>query len=602
MVSIKENFDLTPYTTFGIPVRCRYFAEYSSVNELKEILRTKEYQQGEALHIGGGSNLLFTSDYPGMILHSLIKGLHIYRKDESTAYVIAGAGEEWDDLVRFCIENDLAGLENLAYIPGEVGASAIQNVGAYGVEAKDCIFKVECYDRLSHQVREFSNEECCYAYRDSIFKNEARGRYFVLRVAFHLRPGKEARSLSYGPLKSLEERLGHTPSISEVYAEITRIRREKLPEPSEKGSAGSFFKNPLVHKGYYQEWLLRRWPDMPSYPVEGNSSFVKVPAGWLIEHAGLKGMRIGGAEVYEKQSLVLVNSGGATGEDVNQLSEEIMHRVFTKYGVSLSPEVNIISPKIEVTVLGSGTSRGIPEIGCRCEVCASTDPHDKRRRASVFVKTAGLNLLIDVSPDFRAQAIDNEIREIDAVLVTHSHFDHVGGMDDLRPYCEKSDLPVYLRKDVADDLRRRLDYCFRTSHYPGIPSFKLIEIANEPFFIKGVKIIPISVFHAKLPIVGYRIGDFAYITDAKTIADEEVEKLYGVDTLIVNALRHTDHFSHFSLNEALSLIDRVNPRQAFLTHMCHQMGRHAEIEKMLPPNVHLTFDGMKIVSQRTKRD
>lgn len=598
--TIQENFNLTPYTTFGIAVKCRYFAEYSSVRELKAILRTPEYQQNETLHIGGGSNLLFTADYPGMVLHSLITGMQLYRKDAETAYVIAGAGEKWVDLVNFCVDHELAGLENLAYIPGEVGASAIQNVGAYGVEAKDCIFKVEAYDRLTHETREFTVEECRYGYRDSVFKREARGRYFILRVAFRLRPGTEARNLTYGPLKSLRERLGHDPDIREVRDEITRIRREKLPEPSETGSAGSFFKNPLVRKPYYDEWLSKQWPDMPHYPVAGNDFFVKIPAGWLIEHAGLKGARVGGAEVYPRQCLVLANAGGATGEDVRRLSDEVIHTVYRKYGVALSPEVNIITSQIEVKVLGTGTSRGVPEIGCRCNVCSSEDPRDDRQRASVLVKTSGLTLLIDASPDFRRQALDNEITQIDAVLLTHSHFDHVGGLDDLRPFCEKEDLPIYLRPDVASDLRKRLDYCFRESHYPGIPQFRLNEIANEPFRIRGVKITPISVFHAKLPIVGYRIGDFVYITDAKTVPEEEFEKLEGVDTLIVNSLRRTEHFSHFSLAESLAFIERVKPRQAYLTHLCHQMGTHEDTEKILPPNVHIAYDGMEIITRKVR--
>ena len=208
---IHKDVDITSYTTFGIKVKAKYFAEYSNVRQLEAIMRTPEYQQNEVLHIGGGSNLLFANDYNGFVLHSRIEGITEYRKNDTTVYVIAGAGVKWTDLVDYCVEHGLAGLENLAGIPGEAGASAIQNVGAYGVEAKDHIFKVECYDRLSHKIVNFTNEECRFGYRDSIFKHEAKGRYFVLRVCYKLTPCTIASDLNYGPLKSLAEQLGHAP-------------------------------------------------------------------------------------------------------------------------------------------------------------------------------------------------------------------------------------------------------------------------------------------------------------------------------------------------------------------------------------------------------
>lgn len=592
MDMITENFDITHLTTFGIEVKARYFAEYSSVKELEAIMRTPEYQQNEVLHIGGGSNLLFVNDFNGLVLHSAVRGLTAYRKNEETVYLIAGAGEKWTDVVKFSIEEGLQGLENLSYIPGEAGAAPIQNVGAYGVEAGDLIFKVECYDRLAHKVVTFSKEECRFGYRDSMFKHEGRGRYYVLRVSFRLKPGKSAENLDYGPLKTLASRLGHAPTTLEVSEEITAIRRSKLPEPSELGSAGSFFKNPVVRRKYFEAEILKRCPDVPCYDLPDGK--VKIPAGWLIEHAGLKECRIGGAQVYERQCLVLVNTGGATGASVEGLCRHIQMEVNRKYGLWLSPEVNIVDTAVHVEVLGSGTSKGVPEPACQCEVCTSADTRDKRLRASVLVKTQGLSLLIDASPDFRCQAVRAGIYNVDATLITHQHYDHVGGIDDLRPYCSNSLMPLYVTPPVASDLRRRLDYCFREVHYPGVPGFDIHEVGENPFYFRGVKIVPIHVMHASLPIVGYRIGNFAYITDAKTIPEEELAKLHGVKVLILNALRKTQHFSHLTLEEAIDLVKRIEPEQAYLTHICHDMGLHAEVEKELPAGIHLAYDGLRL--------
>lgn len=591
---IRENVDLTPFTTFGIKANARFFAEYSSVAQLESIMRTAEYQQSEALHIGGGSNLLFVKDFDGIVLHSLVKGIITYRKDESTSYVIAGAGEKWTDLVDYCVNNGLAGLENLAYIPGEVGASAIQNVGAYGVEAADFIHSVECYDRLSHKIVTFKRDECRYGYRDSMFKHEGRGRFYVIRVSYRLTDSTLASHLDYGPLRSLKEKLGHAPTIEEVRDEIIAIRKTKLPEPSEIGSAGSFFTNPVVPRPFYQEVVCRNNPYVPYYDLPDNPDYVKIPAGWLVEHSGMKGATIGGAIVYPKQCLVIANKGNATATDVVQLAEHVRDEVFRNFGVLLKPEVNYIDSSIYVTILGSGTSKGVPEVACNCHVCKSDDIRDKRLRASVYVRTRGLSLLIDASPDFRQQALTHDIKEIDAVLVTHSHYDHVGGIDDLRPFCIYGNIPMYLRKDVADDLRRRLDYCFRPHPYPGVPTFDLHEIGTEPFMIRDVKITPVSVNHARLPIVGFRIGDFAYITDAKTIPTSEMEKLENLQVLIVNSLRIRPHFSHFNLEEALEFIRTIKPKQAYLTHLSHEIGLHNNVEAMLPDNVSLAYDGLEI--------
>lgn len=588
--NFEKEKDITSLTTFGIPTKVRLFADYSSIKELTAISRTPEFTDNEVLHIGGGSNLLFVNDFNGLVLHSSIKGIVRYEKNEDTVYAIAGAGEKWSDFVEWCISQGLGGVENLAGIPGEVGASAVQNIGAYGVEAKDVIHNVECFDTVARRTVTFENHECRYAYRDSFFKHEGKDRYYVTRVSFRLHKDETARSLEYGPLKDLAQRIGHTPTIREVADEIVKIRNQKLPDPPVTGSAGSFFKNPEVSRYFFEEMMLALNPDIPSYPLGDNK--VKIPAGWLIEHAGMKGHRIGGAEVYPKQCLVIANAGGATAKDVTDLSRLIVRKVREQFGIVLSPEVNFIDTSIEVTILGSGTSKGVPEVACACPVCRSESRFDKRLRASALVRTHGMEILIDASPDFREQALSLDLYHLDAALITHSHYDHVGGIDDLRPYCCEGNFPLYLKKDVNDDLHKRLDYCFRDHLYPGVPSFDMHEVSDSPFYINGIKIVPIRIMHGKLPILGYRIGDFAYITDAKTIPEEEFDKLEGLKALVINALRHREHFAHLSLKEALDLIERIKPEEAYLTHFNHEIGFHADLEKSLPPHVHPCYDGL----------
>lgn len=589
---LQRDKDITSYTTFGIPARARLFGEYSSVKELIRISRMPAFLNNQVYHIGGGSNLLFFGTFEGLVLHSAIKGIRLYSKNEEEHFVIAGAGEKWTDLVDWCVDHGLAGMECMAGIPGEVGASPVQNVGAFGQEAKDVIHSVECFDVKTRETVTFKNEDCRFSYRNSRFKEDWKGRYFVLRVSFALKRSDVASEFNYATLKEFEKRLGRKPTIREVREEVIRIRAERLPDPSEKGSAGSFFKNPVIHKNYYEDEVLRRCPDVPAYPVDYR--LVKVPAGWLIEKAGLKGHRVGGAEVFPPNCLVIANDGGATANDVNRLADEIKQEVNKKFGLRLIPEVNYINSTIEVTVLGTGTSKGIPEIGCDCRVCRSEDPRDKRLRCSILVKTMGLEILIDASPDFRQQALRHHINRIDALLITHVHYDHVGGIDDLRPFCLEGDVPVFCRKDVSDDLHRRLDYCFRSKPYPGVPTFDTHIVTDQPFMIKGVKIIPISINHGKLPIVGYRIGNFAYVTDCKTLAEGEIEKLKGLDTLIINGLRSRDHFAHLTLDEAVDLIRKVNPKHAYLTHLCHEAGTHSELCKKLPNGIFAAYDGLSL--------
>lgn len=585
----EQNKDLSPLTTFHLPARARLFAEYKSAKELLQISRSDEYLENEILHIGGGSNLLFDGDFNGLVLHSAIKGITDYRKDSDTVYVIAGAGEKWSDLVDHCVDRGIAGLECMAGIPGEVGASPVQNVGAYGSEAGDSIHNVEVFDTLTREVVTIKGSECGFAYRDSRFKHEWKGRYFVLRVSFRLRQGDKVTNLKYKALQEFADKLGRIPTLGEVRDEVIRMRGTKLPDPALIGSAGSFFKNPVVSEHFYDQEVLSRDSSTPCYRL--GDGRVKVPAGWLIEHSGMKGKRVGNAEVYPQNCLVLANTGNATAGDMLQLATEVRRAVNRRFAIELHQEVNTISTDIRVTILGSGTSKGVPEAGCDCEVCTSDDPHDKRTRSSVMVQTMGHTFVIDASPDFRQQMLREHVREIDALLVTHTHYDHVGGFDDLRPYCTFGNLPVYLREDVNIDLHRRLDYCFREHPYPGVPKYEMNVIDNKPFMIDGIRIVPIEVMHGKMPIFGYRIGDFAYVTDCKTISEEEKEKLYGLDTLVLNALRERPHFAHLNFEEALALIDEVKPRHAYLTHLCHHAGKHEEINRRLPDNVRVAYDG-----------
>lgn len=590
-MTIEYNKDLTDLTTFKVPAKAAIFAEYESEKDLLALTRTPEFMENEYLHIGSGSNLLFLNKFKGIVLHSRIKGIKKYVKDKENVFVIAGAGEKWTDLVEWCISHGIAGLENMAGIPGEVGASAVQNVGAYGAEAGDFIHSVECFDTITRKKILLKKEDCRFGYRDSIFKHEAKGKLIVLQVSYRLRHDTCARNLEYAPLKQYADILGRIPTIRELAEEVIRLRDSKLPNPSEIGSAGSFFKNPEVNKYFFDQEIKPRGIEMPEYPSSQEGK-VKLSGAWLIDHAGLKGAKIGGAEVWQKQPLVIANTGGATGKDVAKLAEHIKKTVKLKFGIELRQEVNYIDTGIKVTVLGSGTSKGIPEIGCTCPTCLSSDPKDKRLRASILVETHGMQILIDASPDLRQQALRHGLSQIDAILLTHQHYDHVGGIDDVRPFCIESDLPIYTNPQTARDLRKRVDYCFRDHPYPGVPKLDLHEIECRPFMINGLKIEPIEVMHGSLPIYGYRIGDFAYVTDIKTISEEEKEKLKDLEVFILSCLRVThEHFAHLILPEALSLIDELKPKRCYLTHACHNLGKHEDISKILPPGVEYAYDG-----------
>lgn len=250
-----------------------------------------------------------------------------------------------------------------------------------------------------------------------------------------------------------------------------------------------------------------------------------------------------------------------------------------------------------VTVLGSGTSQGIPVIACDCHVCTSPDVKDNRLRCSVLIEIGGRNLVIDAGPDFRQQMLRSKVKSLEAVLFTHEHKDHMAGLDDVRAFnfIENRDMDIYCSKAVETALRREYHYAFSEDKYPGIPQLNIINIRNTPFSVSGdIPVTPVEVMHYFMPVFGFRIGDFAYITDAKTIEDQEIEKLKGVKVLIVNALRKEPHISHFNLEEALNFIREVNPEKAYLTHISHMFGTHREIESELPPNVFAAYDGLKL--------
>lgn len=249
---------------------------------------------------------------------------------------------------------------------------------------------------------------------------------------------------------------------------------------------------------------------------------------------------------------------------------------------------------MEVEILGSGTSTGVPCLGCSCEVCRSEDERDRRLRTSAIVRTDGASLLIDCGPDFRTQMLRATRQELDALLLTHSHYDHVGGIDDLRAYCRRGAFPVYAQPNVIADLKARMPYCFVEHPYPGVPQLEVHELDDREFEVAGVKVLPLPVLHYRLPVFGYRIGPMAYVTDVNHIPDSTLERMHGLEVLIIDALRQTRHLSHFSLPETLSVVRKLQPRRTCLIHMSDGMGLHADVSEKLPPGVELCYDGMLI--------
>lgn len=328
-MKIGKNFSLLPFNTFGMDVRAATFIEYTDAGELLSVLPL----EGEHLHIGRGSNVLFTADYTGTVLHSAILGKEIVAEEGDEVLVRVGSGELWDDFVQWALSQGLSGVENLSLIPGEVGAAAVQNIGAYGAEVADVIEQVEAIELSSGKQITFANTDCQYAYRQSIFKTELRGQLAITHVVFRLSRVFRPR-LSYG---GLAQAVSAEPTAEEVRAAVVSIRQSKLPDPKEQGNAGSFFMNPVLSEEAFKH-LQAQWPSVPHYCQEGG---VKVPAGWLIEQCGWKGKTLGRAAVSERQALVLVNLGGATGKDIVRLAEAVIADVKAKFGITLRPEVDI---------------------------------------------------------------------------------------------------------------------------------------------------------------------------------------------------------------------------------------------------------------------
>lgn len=336
-ITIHHHYSLREHNTFGMDVKAKQFISYKTVDELVDVLATLRDCGERILHIGGGSNLLFTRDFDGTILHSDIKFIEEAYRDDQHIFFRVGAGVVWDD---FCVQmarDDYYGTENLSYIPGEVGASAIQNIGAYGVEVDSIIHEVETVAVSTGQSRVFQAKGCEYGYRDSIFKNRLKGEYIVTAVVYKLSLIPELH-LEYGPLREFNSR-GAMPTAQAIRDAVIDIRRSKLPEPSEKGSAGSFFKNPVVPVEVYEQ-IAATHADVPHYVVDGR--YIKIPAAWLIEQCGWKGKRHGGAAVYDKQPLILVNECHATPDDIMELASLIQQSVFNKFHIQLELEVNYI--------------------------------------------------------------------------------------------------------------------------------------------------------------------------------------------------------------------------------------------------------------------
>lgn len=332
------DFNLKEHNTFGIDVKCRRFIEFESVDELLQIVNSLTDADKPLLVLGGGSNMLFTADYEGTVLHSAIKG-HVAVQTDEGIMLRCGSGEVWDDIVSLCVSNRMYGAENLSLIPGDVGASAVQNIGAYGAEAKDIILKVEAVDLQTGKMCEFTNEECEYAYRKSKFKGEWRNRFVITYVTYKLSE-VFCPCLDYGNIRAeLEKRNIKVPTAVQLRNVIIDIRNEKLPDPKVEGNAGSFFMNPVVPKAKYEE-LVARFGNVPHYSVDDNNE--KIPAGWMIDQCGWKGKSLGKAGVHSRQALVLVNRGGAEGKDIVALCDAIKRDVKDKFGIDIVPEVNII--------------------------------------------------------------------------------------------------------------------------------------------------------------------------------------------------------------------------------------------------------------------
>ena len=337
---MKTNISLKTYNSFGFDAVAKQFAEIKTVNDLQALIKSGELQNRKTLILSGGNNILFQNEvFDGLVVYINTKGIEIIKEDENEVIVRAHAGEDWPDFVRFCVGKGWHGVENLAHIPGKVGAAPVQNIGAYGMELKDSFLQCEAMNLTTGETKVFNKEACCFGYRESIFKHELKGQYVITSVDFLLKKNAPLH-LEYGNIKAyLEQNSIDNPTLQQLHDAICAIRDAKLPDVKQIGSAGSFFKNPVIDRVLF-EALQKDYPSIPHYD-EPNGK-VKVPAGWLIEQAGWKGWRDEHVGVYDKQALVLVHYGGGTREDIVQLAQRIQNSVEEKFGIQISPEVNFV--------------------------------------------------------------------------------------------------------------------------------------------------------------------------------------------------------------------------------------------------------------------
>ncbi|WP_440998638.1 UDP-N-acetylmuramate dehydrogenase [Fodinibius sp. SL11] len=337
---VKTDVDLTPYNTLNISAKARYFASVESESQLKQILQHPKSEGLQILVLGGGSNVLFVNDFDGLVLHIGIKGREVIKETDEDIWLKIGAGENWHQIVRYCVNNGWGGIENLSLIPGTVGAAPIQNIGAYGVELEEVFEWLEAVDIEGRETRRYEKQHCEFGYRDSIFKGELKGVVIVTSVVLKLSKQPELNT-SYGAIQSeLDKRNIKQPTIRDISDIVIDIRNSKLPNPDSLGNAGSFFKNPIVKEEVYER-IIEKYPEAPGYDM-GNQK-TKVPAGWLIEEAGWKGKVVGNTGTYKQQALVIVNHGDATGREIMDLADRIKTTVKEQFGIDLVPEVNIVS-------------------------------------------------------------------------------------------------------------------------------------------------------------------------------------------------------------------------------------------------------------------
>lgn len=335
---IEKNKSLKEFNTFGIDCIASYFTSIKTLDQLKEALKYDDSLSKFIL--GGGSNILFTNDLDALVIHIGLKGIKMIEEDKDHIILEVMAGENWHDFVLYCIKHNYGGIENLSLIPGNVGTAPIQNIGAYGVELKDVFESCKALSIDTHIVKDFSNDECQFDYRNSIFKSELKGKYIITSVTFKLTKKDHKKNISYGAIsKLLEQNNIVNPSLKDISDTVIQIRRSKLPDPSVLGNGGSFFKNPIIKENHFNEFI-KEYPQAPFYKLSDGT--FKIPAGWLIEKAGFKGQKFGNVGVHKKQALVLVNYGNANGNEIIELALSIQKEIKKTFGITIEPEVNII--------------------------------------------------------------------------------------------------------------------------------------------------------------------------------------------------------------------------------------------------------------------